>query len=153
MAKTKGLNTFMLTASLRAFLGTLLSALPLLAIADGSSPPIPGTPAGHALGSWLEAFNSGDRASVESFVKAHDPTLPVNSVMSWREEVGGYDLLAIYDSKQTDITFRVRARTNPGEEIGRVQVTATDPALVTELGTFRIPSVATYVGFDVNAAT
>jgi hypothetical protein len=73
--------------------------------------------------------------------------------MSWRAETGGYDLLAIYDSTRNDITFRVRAKASPTEEIGRVTVTATDPAQVTELGTFVIPPGATYVGFQIDSAT
>jgi hypothetical protein len=139
--------------AIRSFLGALLCVLPALALADGSAPTVPDTPAGHALSSWLNAFNSGDRAGIESFIKAHASWLNLDSVMRWREEVGGYDLLAIYSSTRNDVTFRVRAKASPGEEIGRVTVTATDPALVTELGTFDIPPGATYVGFQVDGAT
>jgi hypothetical protein len=53
--------------AIRSFLGALLSLLPAIALADGSAPSIPDTPAGHALRSWLNAFNSGDRAGFESF--------------------------------------------------------------------------------------
>jgi hypothetical protein len=73
--------------------------------------------------------------------------------MSWRAETGGYDLLAIYDSSRDDITFRVRAKASPTEEIGRVTVTSTEPAQVTELGTFVIPPGATYVGFQIDEPT
>src|SRR5665213_2566164 len=139
--------------AIRSFLGALLCVLPALVLADGSAPTVPDTPAGHALSSWLNAFNSGDRAGIESFIKAQASWLNLDSVMRWREEVGGYDLLAIYSSTRNDVTFRVRAKASPGEEIGRVTVTATDPALVTELGTFDIPPGATYVGFQVDGAT
>jgi hypothetical protein len=40
------------------FLGALLCILPGLALADASAPPIPDTPAGHALASWLNAFKT-----------------------------------------------------------------------------------------------
>ena len=30
---------------------------------------VPDTPAGHTLQAWLDAFNSGDRAKVETYVK------------------------------------------------------------------------------------
>ena len=58
------------------FLGALFSVLsivPALALADGSTPTIPNTPAGHALVSWLDAFNSADRGKFESFAKVHAP--------------------------------------------------------------------------------
>jgi hypothetical protein len=139
--------------AIRSFLGALLSLLPALALADGSAPSAPDTPAGHALGTWLTVFNSGDRAGIESFIKAQAPRLDLDSVMRWRAQVGGYDLLAIYTSDRTDVTFRIRARVSPVEEIGRVTVTATDPALVTELGTFVIPPGAAFVGFQVAGAT
>jgi hypothetical protein len=137
----------------RALLGALLSVLPALALADGAAPSIPDTPAGHALGSWLKAFNSDDRAGIESFIKRQASWLNLDSLMSWRAEVGGYDLLAIYSSTRNDVTFRVRAKLSPSEEIGRVTVTAADPAQVTELGTFLIPPGATYVGFQIDGAT
>ena len=34
---------------------------------------IPDTPAGKALRSWLDAFNSGDRAKVEAYIKTFEP--------------------------------------------------------------------------------
>ena len=34
---------------------------------------IPDTPAGQALSAWLEAFNSGDRARIDVFLKSHAP--------------------------------------------------------------------------------
>jgi Peptidase family S41/N-terminal domain of Peptidase_S41 in eukaryotic IRBP len=139
--------------SVRLILGAMLSLLPCLALADVSPPSIPDTPAGHALGSWLNAFNSGDRAGLESFIRTQASWLNLDSIMSWRAETGGYDLLGIYDSTRNDVTFRVRAKASPTEEIGRVTVTATDTAHVTELGTFVIPPGATYVGFQIDGAT
>jgi len=136
----------------RWYRGALLSALAAPALADGSAPSVPDTPAGHALSAWLTAFNSGDRAGLESFIKTQASWLRLDSLMSWRAEVGGYDLLAIYGSDRTDVAVRLRAKATSGEEIARVTVTATDPAQVTELGTFRIPPGATYVGFKLDGA-
>jgi len=53
------------------FLGALISVFPCLALAAAAAPSIPDTPAGHALGAWLDAFNSGDRVTFESFERAH----------------------------------------------------------------------------------
>jgi hypothetical protein len=67
------------------FLAALLAVLPALSVADVS---VPDTPAGHALGAWLDAFNSADRTDDD-------------------------------DTAQTNVFFRVKARTSGGEEIGR----------------------------------
>jgi len=137
----------------RSILGALLLALATFAFADGPSPPIPNTPAGHALGSWLTAFNSGDRATIEVFTKSQAAWLSPDRIMSWRAEVGGYDLLTILSSERTELVFRVRARARPAEEIGRVMVTANDPPLITELGTYSLPPGATFIGFRVDGPT
>jgi Peptidase family S41/N-terminal domain of Peptidase_S41 in eukaryotic IRBP len=139
--------------AIRSFLGALLSLLPALALADGSAPPIPDSPAGHALSSWLNAFNSGDRSGIESFTRSQASWITVDSLMNWRADVGGYDLLAIYSSERNDIVVRLKARASATEEIGRVVVTATNAALVTELGTYPIPPGATFIGFKVDDAT
>lgn len=76
----------------------LLAVLPAVSLAAGSAPSIPDTPAGHALSEWLEAFNSGDRATYESFEKAHAPWLQLDEEMQFRERTGGYDLLDISES-------------------------------------------------------
>jgi hypothetical protein len=33
---------------------------------------VPDTPAGHTLQAWLDAFNSGDRGRIETYVKTID---------------------------------------------------------------------------------
>ena len=34
---------------------------------------VPDTPAGHTLQAWLDAFNSGDRAKIETLCQDHRP--------------------------------------------------------------------------------
>ena len=118
------------------FPGALLAVLPALSLAGVS---IPDTPPGHALSAWLDAFNSADRARAESFDKTYAWGTNLDDFAGWMTETGGYDLLDVYANDQTTIFFRVKARTNGGEEVGRVTVTATAPVAVTELGTWRIP--------------
>ncbi|HEV2703241.1 MAG TPA: S41 family peptidase [Steroidobacteraceae bacterium] len=137
----------------RWFLGALLSVLPTLAVAAGAAPPIPDTPAGHALDSWLTVFNNGDRAGIEGFVRSRASWLNLDAHMTWRAQTGGYDLLAIFSSDPTDVVFLLKARATPGEEIGRVTVSATNPTQITELGTFFFPAGATFIGFRVDDAT
>jgi hypothetical protein len=118
------------------FLGALLAVLPALSLADVTAPD---APAGRALGMWLDAFNSGDRAREESFIKTYASWMNLDGSMKWRAETGGYDLLDIYSNDQTTVFFRVKAKENAAEEIGRVSVNTTEPLAVIELGTWRIP--------------
>ena len=50
------------------FLVALLAVLPALSLADVA---VPNTPAGHAFGAWLDAFNSTDRPPKEAFIKSY----------------------------------------------------------------------------------
>ena len=91
------------------FLGALLSVLPGLTLADASVPSIPDTPAGHALASWPDAFNSGDSARLEAFDKARAPWLALDGEMGLRARTGGYDLLTIDKADKLWIVFRARS--------------------------------------------
>src|ERR1700754_2660829 len=104
--------------STRSFLAALLAALPALWLAAGSAPSIPDTPAGHALSEWLEAFNSGDRATYEAFEKTHAPWLQTDQEMQLRERTGGYDLLDISESDKLWIVFRAKQRAGSAEAVG-----------------------------------
>jgi retinol-binding protein 3 len=128
-------------------LGALLAVLPTAALADVS---VPDTPPGRALAAWLYAFNSGDRAREEAFIKTYSWKTDLDSDMRWRAETGGYDLLNIYTNDQAHILFRLKAKANGGEEIGTIQVSAAEPRVLTELGTFRIPTGSRFeaVTFD-----
>jgi hypothetical protein len=55
----------------------------------------PDTPAGHALASWLEAFNSADEARMKAYTQRYQPTVPVGLQMSFRQQTGGLDLTDI----------------------------------------------------------
>jgi Peptidase family S41/N-terminal domain of Peptidase_S41 in eukaryotic IRBP len=133
-------------------LGALLSVLPALSFAEVS---VPGTPAGRTLSAWLDAFNSADRARAESFDKTYAWGTNLDDFAGWIAETGGYELLDIYANDQTTVFFRVRARANGAEEIGRITVTAAAPVAVTELGTWRIPPDAKVdvVKLDTTART
>jgi hypothetical protein len=134
-----------------SLLTALLGVFPCLALAAAAAPSVPDTPAGRALSAWLDAFNSGDRMRAESFIKAQASWLDLDHVMRWRAETGGYDLLTTYTSDQTQLVFRVQARASSDEEIGRVKVSAREPALITELGLFRIPAGARFEAVTLDA--
>jgi len=109
-------------------LTALLFMVPGLACADGPAPAIPDTPAGRALSSWLDAFNSGDRARIDSYDKEHFPALDTSRAMGLRSRTGGFDLLGIEKSATAQVTFHVRQRSGPKEDIGVLILSGSDPS-------------------------
>jgi hypothetical protein len=79
---------------------------------------IPDTPAGKTLRAWLDAFNSGDRAKVEAYIKAYDPEQSVERMMGFHDQTGGFDLLAIESSEPLRIRFRVKEKASSTVGIG-----------------------------------
>ncbi|HEY4367496.1 MAG TPA: S41 family peptidase [Steroidobacteraceae bacterium] len=123
----------------------LLAALPAWALADVS---VPNTPAGQALGAWLDAFNSGDQAIIESFEKAHAPWLSVDRQMQLRERTGGYDLLGIDKSDKLWIVFHAKERAGSAQIVGRLIVRSYDLGHVTLLSLDPPGDTATRIAVD-----
>jgi hypothetical protein len=129
---------------------TLLALLPALSFAGVAAPD---TAPGRALTEWLDAFNSGERTRAQGFLESYSWGADVDGHMRWRAETGGYDLLDIYTNDQSRILFRLKARANGGEEIGTIQVSATAPHVLIELGTFRVPAGARFEAVTFDDAT
>src|SRR5215212_4003931 len=87
-----------------------------------AQPAFPDTPAGRTLKAWFEAFNSGDRARIEAYIRKFDPARPVDSQINFRVQTGGFDLLSIDKSDRTHIEFRVKEKTGPTTAIGKLDV-------------------------------
>ncbi|HEY7641364.1 MAG TPA: S41 family peptidase [Steroidobacteraceae bacterium] len=134
----------------RSVLAALICVVASHTHADSTAPNIPDTPVGRTLTAWLDAFNSGDRTRAEEFIRTHSWQADLDYVMRWTAEVGGYELLDVYTNDQTHILFRLKPRVNGGEEIGTMQVSATEPRALMELETFRVPPGARFeeVRFD-----
>jgi retinol-binding protein 3 len=129
-------------------LGVLVSMFPCLALAAASAPSIPDTPAGHALGAWLDAFNSGDRARFESFEKVHAPWLTLDAEMELRARTGGYDLLSIDKSDKLWIVFHTRQRASSAEFIGTLVVRSYNPDHITLLSLAPAGANSTQIALD-----
>jgi hypothetical protein len=100
---------------------------------------IPDTPAGNVLHAWLDAFNSGDRAKIEAYIKTFDPKESADFMLSFRGQTGGFDLLAIESSEPKLIKFRVKEKTSPTVAIGSIQLNDAQPATVENFGIRAIP--------------
>jgi hypothetical protein len=117
-----------------------------------AQPAIPDTPAGRTLKAWLEAFNSGDRAQMEAYIKKFDPARPLDNQMNFRGQTGGFELLAIQKSERTHIEFRVKEKAGPTTAIGRMDVKDADPAEVVSFGVRAVPPGVTDADFGIDAA-
>lgn len=114
-------------------LGLILSLLPCSAFAGSPAPSIPDTPAGRALTSWLQAFDSGDRARIDSFDKGHLIWWTLDDWMTLRAHTGGYELLSIINRGRLWITFRAQEKSGASQFIGSLVVRSSDPAFISEL--------------------
>jgi hypothetical protein len=93
---------------------------------------IPDTPAGHTLQAWLDAFNSGDRAKVEAYVKTIDPSRNVDGIIAMRNSTGGFELLSIESNEPLHIPFRVKEKNGNGNTaLGNFLVKDGQPPTVT----------------------
>ena len=120
----------------------------LSGIALASAPPMPNTPAGNAVRSWLAAFNSGDRSRIESFDRAHAPWLALDGMMRRRTLTGGYDLLRVEGGGDFWIVFRARERKSSAEVIGSMVVRSYQPRHVTLLSFAPAGAHSTEVNLD-----
>jgi hypothetical protein len=120
-----------------------LRAVPLLlaaaALAAAQTPNIPDTPAGHTLQAWFDAFNSGDRARIQAYLARFDPARPLDGMMNFRQQTGGFDLLGIDANDRTHIEFRVKEKGGTTTAIGKMEVKDADPATVVNFGVRAIP--------------
>jgi hypothetical protein len=104
------------------------------------TPAIPDTPAGHTLQAWLDAFNSGDRARIQTYLAKYEPEKALDGTMAFRNQTGGFDLLGIDKSERLHIEFRVQEKAKQTTvAIGKIEVKDTDPAVVASFSLRAIP--------------
>ena len=130
-----------------------LFALLLVVVGRGlAQPTVPDTPAGHALEAWLDAFNSGDRAKVETYVKIVDRSQSVDGMISFRNQTGGFELLSIESSEPLHIRFRVKEKGGPTIALGNLLVKDGQPPTVATFGLRALPPGAVLENVTVDAA-
>ena len=115
----------------------------------------PETPAGHTLKAWLDAFNSGDRATEEKYLKTYDPERSLDDEMRFRGMTGGFILTQILKSEPQHIEFMVKERNSDTVAIGKMEVKPGEPAKVASFGLRAVPP-GTKVGdlsFKIDPAT
>lgn len=133
----------------RWILPLLLALCATAALAQ--APAIPDTPAGHTLHAWLDAFNSGDRARIENYVKTIDASQDADGMIDFRGHTGGFDLLSVDSSEPLHIQFRVKEKNSATQAIGDLVVKVGNPPTVATFGLRAIPPGATPVNVVLDA--
>lgn len=134
---------------------TLLLLFASLATPQPQALNIPDTPAGHTLKAWLDAFNSGDRATEEKYLKTYDPERSLDDEMRFRGMTGGFILTQILKSDPERIEFMVKERNSDTIAIGKMEVKPGEPAKVVSFGLRAVPpsTKAADLSFKIDAAT
>jgi hypothetical protein len=121
----------------------------------GKQPTIPDTPVGRTFKAWLEAFNSGDRALMETYFHKYDPSKSVDNEMRSRGTTGGFDLLQIVKGEPLHLEFLVKERRSETTAIGKLDVKEGDPAQVASFGLRALPpgTAVSDLNFKIDPAT
>jgi hypothetical protein len=135
-----------------ARLGALLVLLVFCALPAFAQTQIPDTPAGHTLSAWLDAFNSGDQAKIDAYIKTHDPKSTADFFHSFRSQTGGFDLLSIESSEPLQIKFRVKEKASTTVAIGSIMLNTAEPHTVDNFGLHAIPPGAVVENIKIDAA-
>ena len=136
----------------RPRLKVLLCVSSLVAVTALAQTSIPDTPAGRTLRAWLDAFNSGDRAKVESYIKKFDPDKSADGMLEFHNQTGGFDLLAIEASEPTLIKFRLKEKAGSTVAIGSMQLKDAQSGTVESLNLRPIPAGAVVESVKLDAA-
>lgn len=127
--------------------------LALLGAACGlAQTTIPDTAAGRTLRAWLDAFNSGDRAKIETYVKTVDPSQSVDGMISFRNQTGGFELVGIESSEPLHIRFRVREKGGSTAALGNLAVKDGQPPTVETFSIRALPPGVAPVNVTLDAA-
>jgi hypothetical protein len=132
-------------------LSLLIPALLFTAIGDAQT-PIPDTPAGRTFRAWLDAFNSGDRAKLEAYIKTFEPEQSVERMMGFHDQTGGFDLVSIESSEPLLIKFRVKEKAGSTIAIGSVHVKDAQSGLVDSFSLRAIPPGAVVENLKLDSA-
>src|SRR5262249_54053366 len=111
----------------------------------------PDTPAGRVLKAWLEAFNSADSASMETYYQKYEPGKPSDSQIGFRRQTGGFDLVSIEKSEPSHIEFIVKEKKSETRAFGMFDIAA-GGTTVKSSGLQAIPKGASSADFKIDAA-
>jgi hypothetical protein len=151
-SRTFGSRNPMQCSAIFIFSWILVLINPLPATAQAAAPP--DTPAGHAVASWLDAFNSADETRMKAYTEKYQPMVPVFLQMSFRRQTGGLDLTGIRISEPLHIEFSTKERASDTRAIGKLVLSDSDPPRITGFALLAIPpGNPPILGFSIDAQT
>lgn len=130
----------------------LLTFLLLFGATVFAQTSIADTPAGRALRAWLDAFNSGDRAKVDAYIKQYEPDKSPERMIAFHDQTGGFDLLSIESSEPLVIRFRVKEKVSTTVGIGSIHVKDAQSGVVDSFSLQAIPAGAVVETVKLDAA-
>ncbi len=152
LATIRGLNSLVFPAQRKNLKMALFMPALLFATIGYAQTTIPDTPAGRTLRAWLDAFNSGDRAKVEAYIKTFEPQQSVERMMGFHSQTGGFDLLAIESSEPLLIKFRVKEKAGSTIAIGSIQLKDAQSGVVEGFNLGALPPGAVVENVKVDSA-
>jgi Peptidase family S41/N-terminal domain of Peptidase_S41 in eukaryotic IRBP len=109
--------------NLRTFLRCVLFLPTMCVPALADAPPsIPDTPVGHVFSAWLDAFNSGDRSRMESFINTYHSKSNIEQELFMRKGSEGFDLLAVQTQDKAHLVIRLKEKASPMEVVGVLDI-------------------------------
>jgi CubicO group peptidase (beta-lactamase class C family) len=113
---------------------------------QASLPSLPETPAAKEFGAWLEAFNGGDRATLQKFFENHAPEQSRNleQQMNFRRMTGGFEFKKTEES--TPVRFTAIVKEKESDQFARMtfEVDAANPEHITRIEMRAIPRPADF---------
>src|SRR6267154_6392999 len=129
----------------RGIFSLLVVAISLALPLAGAPLELPSTPAGKVLAGYLEALNSGNKDTLQAFIKAHRPDRPdaLDRMLDLPWNTGGFELYSIESSEALNIQAVLHEREGNGT-YNRISVTVSDgePAVITNISLVLIPPPA-----------
>jgi D-alanyl-D-alanine carboxypeptidase len=96
------------------------------------------------LSAWLEAFNSGDRERMQTYIAANYPSANIDQQMNFRAQTGGFEFRALEQATPTTVVGFVQERDS--DQFGRFVLTVEPdaPHKIARLGLNAVPRPAEF---------
>jgi hypothetical protein len=112
---------------------SLTAALSTTALGAQSpvAPPLPNTPVGTVVKAWYDAYGSADTLKILDFYRRYQPERITQNAVQFRTATGGFDILSIERQEPRRMEFLTRERKTPQTYYAAVDLSPTDPPLIT----------------------
>jgi hypothetical protein len=93
------------------------------------------TPAVRQLKAWLDVFNRGERDAIAEFQKTYfAKPRPVDGVLDFREQTGGFELKKIVEATATSVTAVIKEREGASYAQAVMEVESAPPHKIVKWG-------------------